>query len=117
MPPAPKAEAAVRTFTRITGAPVAGASAYRIYQRTTDSAGWPLKPVAEVNAFDEEAKAIAEHKIPPGSVVLARQYDHDLQGVRGDDWLFGVSSVAADGSESPVAGAVPGGAFRPLGTD
>jgi hypothetical protein len=117
MPPAPKAEAAVRTFTRITWAPVAGASAYRIYQRTTDSAGWPLKPVAEVNAFDEEAKAIAEHKIPPGSVVLARQYDHDLQGVRGDDWLFGVSSVAADGSESPVAGAVPGGAFRPLGTD
>jgi hypothetical protein len=37
-----------------------------------------------------------------------------LDGVRGDDWLFGVSSVAADGSESPVASAVPGGAFAPL---
>jgi hypothetical protein len=36
---------------------------------------------------------------------------------RGDDWLFGVSSVAADGSESPVASAVPGGAFAPLGTE
>ena len=36
---------------------------------------------------------------------------------RGDDWLFGVSSVAADGSESPIASAVPGGAFAPLGTE
>jgi hypothetical protein len=37
-----------------------------------------------------------------------------LQGVRGDDWFFGVSSVAADGTQSPVASAVPGGAFVPL---
>jgi hypothetical protein len=37
-----------------------------------------------------------------------------LPHVRVDDWVFGVSSVAADGSESPVASAVPGGAFRPL---
>ena len=36
-----------------------------------------------------------------------------LRGIRVDDWVFGVSSVAADGSESPVASAVPGGAFRP----
>jgi hypothetical protein len=36
-----------------------------------------------------------------------------LPGIRVDDWVFGVSSVAADGSESPVASAVPGGAFRP----
>jgi hypothetical protein len=30
-----------------------------------------------------------------------------------DDWVFGVSSVSADGFESPVASAVPGGAFEP----
>ena len=33
---------------------------------------------------------------------------------RGDDWIFGISAVAADGSESPVASAVPGGDFHPL---
>jgi hypothetical protein len=33
--------------------------------------------------------------------------------VRVDDYIFGVSSVSAEGFESPVASAVPGGAFRP----
>jgi hypothetical protein len=36
-----------------------------------------------------------------------------LEGVRGDDWFFGVSSVSADGVESPIASAVPGGAYAP----
>ena len=36
-----------------------------------------------------------------------------LKGIRVDDWVFGVSSVSADGYESPVASAVPGGAFKP----
>jgi hypothetical protein len=36
-----------------------------------------------------------------------------LPGVRVDDFVFGVSSVSRDGYESPVASAVPGGAFRP----
>ena len=30
------------------------------------------------------------------------------------DWVFGVASVSPDGIESPVASAVPGGAFLPL---
>ena len=38
---------------------------------------------------------------------------HVLPHVRVDDFVFGVSSVSADGYESPVASAVPGGAFRP----
>jgi hypothetical protein len=33
--------------------------------------------------------------------------------IRVDDWVFGVSSVGANGFESPVASAVPGGAFKP----
>jgi hypothetical protein len=37
-----------------------------------------------------------------------------LDHIRVDDWVFGVSAVAADGWESPVASAVPGGAFVPL---
>jgi len=36
-----------------------------------------------------------------------------LDHIRVDDWLFGVSSVSKDGYESPVASAVPGGAFKP----
>jgi hypothetical protein len=36
-----------------------------------------------------------------------------LPHVRVDDWIFGVSSVSKDGFESPVASAVPGGAFHP----
>ncbi len=39
--------------------------------------------------------------------------DGVLKGIRVDDWVFGVSSVSADGYESPVASAVPGGAFKP----
>jgi len=37
-----------------------------------------------------------------------------LPHIRVDDWVFGVSSVGANGFESPVASAVPGGAFRPF---
>jgi hypothetical protein len=36
-----------------------------------------------------------------------------LPHVRVDDWVFGVSSGSEDGFESPVASAVPGGAFKP----
>ena len=36
-----------------------------------------------------------------------------LSHIRVDDWVFGVSSVSKDGYESPVASAVPGGAFKP----
>jgi hypothetical protein len=42
-----------------------------------------------------------------------RQHRAVLKGVRVDDWIFGVSAVSADGYETPVASAVPGGAFRP----
>jgi hypothetical protein len=51
---------------------------------------------------------------PPGAVGTSTVWTVRLPGIRVDDWVFGVSSVAADGSESPVASAVPGGAFRPV---
>ena len=49
-----------------------------------------------------------DHLAPDATPTL------DAEGrIRVDDWVFGVSSVSADGYESPVASAVPGGAFKP----
>jgi len=93
MPPAPKVEAALSTFTQLTWTAVPGAQSYNVWQRRTDASEWEAKPVrAELTATSAK-----------------------LDGVRGDDWLFGVSSVAANGVHSPIAAAVPGGAFMPLG--
>ena len=91
MPPAPVAEAAVQTFTAIEWQPVPGAAKYRLYNRRTDQSYWQHESMVETDATRVE-----------------------LLTLRGDDWLFGVSSVSADGVESPVASAVPGGAFVPL---
>lgn len=90
MPPVAKVTAAVQTFTNVDWAAIPGAARYRVWQRRTDAAGWDAKPVAET--ADTHLR---------------------LDGVRGDDWFFGVSSVAGDGAESPVASAVPGGAYLP----
>lgn len=92
MPPAPTAEAAVQTYTDIAWQPVPGAASYTIWKRRTDTPYWEEEPVIE-------------------NVVA---HDARLEGVRGDDWIFGVSAHAADGARSPVASAVPGGAFKPL---
>ena len=90
MPPVAKVTAAVQTYTDVDWTPVSGAARYRVWQRRTDATGWEAKPVAET----------AETHLR-------------LEGVRGDDWFFGVSTLAADGSESPIASAVPGGAYLP----
>ena len=89
-PPAPTAEGAVSTDTTITWEPIEGAAAYVIRWRRTDAPDW------------QESVRVA------GSAAR-----HVLPGIRVDDYVFGVSSVSAEGFESPVASAVPGGAFRP----
>ena len=48
-----------------------------------------------------------------GGPPALRQCEVKLPHIRVDDWVFGVSSVSKDGWESPVASAVPGGAFKP----
>ncbi len=93
MPPAPNVEAAVQTFTALEWQAVPGAASYSIWRRRTDQPGW--------ERFRERIAG-----------TQAR-----LEGVRGDDWLFGVSAISAAGVESPVASAVPGGAFAPLVTE
>ncbi len=93
MPPEASVEAAVQTFSLVKWKAVPGAARYRIWRRRTDARDWELPLDA------------------PGSATSLR-----LDGVRGDDWVFGVSSLATDGSESPVGSAVPGGSFAPLPT-
>ncbi|TCD05194.1 M28 family peptidase [Erythrobacteraceae bacterium CFH 75059] len=90
-PPAPTATAAVQTFTALSWQPVPGARSYTVWQRRTDEPNWPRQPVR--------------------AGLTATQLR--LDGVRGDDWLFGVSACDAAGQCSPVASAVPAGAFRP----
>ncbi|HEX5181510.1 MAG TPA: M28 family peptidase [Allosphingosinicella sp.] len=90
MPPEPRVQGAVSSDTTLAWDKVPGAAAYVIRWRETDGANWT-------------------HSLRvPGNVTK-----QVLPHVRVDDWVFGISSVAADGSESPIASAVPGGAFRP----
>lgn len=93
-PPEPKVEGAVSTDTTITWAPIPVASGYNVRWRRTDANQWEVSRLIPASQCAAQCKAVLPH-------------------VRVDDWVFGVSSVSADGFESPVASAVPGGAFKP----
>lgn len=92
MPPIATADAAVKTWTDVTWKPVAGAAAYSVWRRRTDAPEWEAQPM----------------------VTRTTETSVKLDGFRGDDWILGVRSIAADGSVSPIAAAVPGGGFTPL---
>ena len=77
---------AVSSDTTVSWTPVPGAVGYRIHWRGTTDPQW--KHVRETKATKEVLK----------NVVI-------------DDWFFGVSAIAADGSESPVVFPGPAGAF------
>lgn len=96
MPPSPTIQGAVSTDTTLIWPIAAGAVGYRVYRRRSDERDWAL---------------VEEIQQPDGDIT---QMTHRQPSIRVDDWVFGVSSVAADGSESPVASAVPGGAYVPL---
>jgi Zn-dependent M28 family amino/carboxypeptidase len=93
-PPEPKVEGAVSTDTTLTWAPVEGAASYMIRWRRTDANQWQESRAVPGSQCAAECKAVLPH-------------------IRVDDWVFGVASVSKDGFESPVASAVPGGAFKP----
>ena len=99
-PPEPKVEGAVSTDTTLTWDKVPGAATYQIYQRRTDAANW--KPNDGIPILECE-----------GPDCAPKPAQTTLMGVRVDDWVFGVSSISENGFESPVASAVPGGAFKP----
>lgn len=117
MPPTASAEAAVQTFTRLCWQPSAGAASYRLWQRRTDAPGWGNSPIAEVDTAGIDARAGALAERSGKGAATPQSWCKQLDGVRGDDWFFGVSAVSASGAESPIASAVPGGAFaRPATT-
>lgn len=103
MPPRVTADGIVRPDVAIVIQQVAGAGQYNIYRRRTDERDWELRTT--VHSSD----------MPDGEED--RPIDVVLYPDRGDDWIFGASSVAPDGAESPVASAVPGGDFYPLPVD
>ncbi len=98
MPPVVEADGIVRPDVLLEWEPVAGAVRYNVWRRRTDERDWTLRDTVEAGQAGQGS-----------SIVLAPD--------RGDDWIFGVSSVAADGAESPVSSAVPGGQFYPLPVD
>lgn len=108
-PPPPeqlKVEGAVSTNTWVAWKSVSGAAQYAVHRRRTDEANWSnsIKGACEVLIFEGEKPQVID---PPFNCGVV------LPHIRIDDWVFGVSSVSNDGWESPVASAVPGGAFKP----
>jgi hypothetical protein len=91
MAPAPpaqvKTEGAVSMDTTVSWTAVPGAAGYRVWWRDTMAPLW------------SESRSVADVT----SLVL--------KDVNIDDWFFGVSSVSADGYESPVEFPGPAGAF------
>lgn len=81
-----KIEGAVSPDTKVSWTAVPGAASYRVHWRGTTEPQWS-------KARDTTATA------------------ETLKGVVIDDWFFGVSSVAADGAESPVVFPGPAGSF------
>jgi len=112
-PPEPTVEGAVSTDTTVRWQFVGGAPAYVVRWRRTDSNQWqeskrylrdPAKE-AEVTRQIAASEDVVFSNVSGAGV--------NLPHIRVDDWVFGVSSVSKDGFESPVASAVPGGAFKP----
>lgn len=90
-PPPPaevKIEGAVSMDTTVSWTSAPGAAGYRVWWRDTTAPQWTN------NRFVSDANSVV------------------LKDVNIDDWFFGVSSVAADGFESPVEFPGPAGAFR-----
>ena len=105
MPPEPMVEGAVSTDTTLSWRSVRQATAYIVRWRRTESAQWERSLRIDAGSCQDTITNQGEYRDRSCRTVLPH--------IRVDDWVFGVSSVAADGSESPVASAVPGGAFRP----
>jgi hypothetical protein len=80
MPPAVTITGQVSPDTKVSWTPVKGASGYKVWWRDTTAPQWQYSRTA-----------------PADATSLT------LEGVVIDDWFFGVSAIAADGSESPIA--------------
>ena len=111
-PPEVTVEGAVSTDTTVKWKILPGAADYVVRWRRTDASQWQEQRRAS------ELRIVTECPVPiralqPGVAIYGCQVPAILRGIRVDDWVFGVSSVSKGGFESPVASAVPGGAFKP----
>jgi len=104
MPPRVSVDAAVRVDTEVKWQAVPGATLYALATRATDAPEWGKDP-ALVSADGPEAESAA-------AATGGRAFTQIMK-LRGDDWMFGVAACAGDFC-SPVASAVPGGAFEPV---
>ena len=117
-PPEPTVEGAVSTDTTVSWNPweAGHTGGFNVRWRHTDANQWEHSKhvaiescprVQDVAPPQQNGPELVLHAwvVVPCKVVL--------KGIRVDDWVFGVSSVSKDGWESPVASAVPGGAFKP----
>ena len=102
-PPEPTVEGAVSTDTTVKWLSN-GAADYVVHYRRTDAPNWQHVALYAQDG-DERVTTITADRPAPTA--------HLIKGIRVDDWVFGVSAVSKDGWESPVASAVPGGAFKP----
>tara|TARA_R110002072_G_scaffold81148_10_gene185890 strand:+ start:10570 stop:11946 length:1377 start_codon:yes stop_codon:yes gene_type:complete len=106
MPPAPTAQAAVRTDTLLEWKGVEGASGYVVKMRRTDEPEWT-----------RDGPIVTYEQPTPGAATPKSQRTHSVViPVRGDDWIFGVASIGWGGT-SPFASAVPAGQFAPVATE
>jgi hypothetical protein len=106
-PPEPKVEGAVSTDTKLSWDYVPGEVYYSVYARRTDANQWGRPAAISVLSSDCMKSA------PPQCDSGGQHQSVTLAHMRVDDWIFGVSVTSGDGFESPVASAVPGGAFKP----
>ena len=112
-PPEPKVEGAVSTDTTVTWPALGGTQSYKLRWRRTDESSWSFS-----RSYDYRRACMFSRELRPNSSGFLRETTWGncrvvLPHIRVDDWVFGVSSVGANGFESPVASAVPGGAFKP----
>ena len=115
-PPEPRVEGAVSTDTTLAWPQEIESRRYRVWWRRTDSNQWSESRLADrptscpLGTHGVPGERYETNDAPPFHFKACKVV---LPHIRVDDWVFGVSSVSADGYESPVASAVPGGAFKP----
>jgi hypothetical protein len=114
-PPEPTVEGAVSTDTTLSWQnPPAGQ--YKIWWRLTDASNWQTSLAIDGRSAGVDVTSVGSLTFVPSgkSIPGSTTWKVILPHIRVDDWVFGVSSVGADGFESPVASAVPGGPFKPF---
>ena len=105
-PPEPKVEGAVSTDTKVSWDYVPGEVYWAVYARRTDASQWG--PPVAISVLSSDCMKGAPSECDSGGL----HQSVTLKGMRVDDWIFGVA-VSSGSGESPVASAVPGGAFHP----